>query len=274
MSRVTFQPAAAYALDQLADLYTRMFADYAYPIHVDADWLAQRVTPEDIDLGRTPVICWDGEPVGLSIYARRGRQVNCGGFGIVPQLRGNGLAGRLLAAFIDQARRDGCAEITLMVLAENTPALRTYQRAGFRTTRLLDWYQGGVKSHVTLPASELSAAELLAEAAAVGLVEAAPYWQTADATLTRLPGLRAWALRRLGRLAAAAFVQPPTAAGTAHLHRLLATDRAAAAQVLYAVAGSWPQFSANEPDDSPWQAALSAVGLRVTRRRCDMLLTL
>lgn len=46
--------------------------------------------------------------------------------------RGRGIARALLKAAEDEARTRGCCKLTLEVLSNNTSALATYERAGFR----------------------------------------------------------------------------------------------------------------------------------------------
>ena len=268
---VTFRPAAAFSLAQLADLYTRMFAAYAYPIVVSADWLAARLVPEDIDLAASPVICVDNEPAGLAVYARRGSSVNCAGFGIVVEQRGRGLATLLLDAFVQRARAERITEITLMVLADNAAAVQTYRRAGFVTTRRLDWFEGAITPTDTAVALvETPVTELLAGAASLGLQWAEPFWQAADVTLLRTARLRALTLLRAGRTVAAVVVQPDFAGTGLYLQRLLAVDHAAALAVLDGLARYTPKKSAHDPADAPWHAALRESGLPVLRCRFDM----
>lgn len=52
---------------------------------------------------------------------------------IDPQGRGQGLAHTLVQLAIEQARQLGATELALNVIAGNEPAIRTYERAGFRS---------------------------------------------------------------------------------------------------------------------------------------------
>jgi ribosomal protein S18 acetylase RimI-like enzyme len=85
------------------------------------------------ELGGTPVgACW------LRLFT-----ADCHGWGFVgadvpelslavaPASRRRGIGTRLVAATIEQARREGCAAVSLSVMADN-PARILYERAGFR----------------------------------------------------------------------------------------------------------------------------------------------
>jgi ribosomal protein S18 acetylase RimI-like enzyme len=48
-----------------------------------------------------------------------------------PEARGKGVAGKLLEAIFERGRAAGFRKTQLTVLIGNTPALRTYERAGF-----------------------------------------------------------------------------------------------------------------------------------------------
>ena len=54
-------------------------------------------------------------------------------FAVLPEHRGFGIAGRMLAVPIAEAARKETSEFTLEVRAGNIPAIRTYEKLGFRT---------------------------------------------------------------------------------------------------------------------------------------------
>jgi ribosomal-protein-alanine N-acetyltransferase len=59
-----------------------------------------------------------------------------------PDRRRAGVAGRLVAHALDEARAAGCTLATLEVRISNRPAIALYERAGFRTvTRRAGYYQ-------------------------------------------------------------------------------------------------------------------------------------
>lgn len=56
---------------------------------------------------------------------------------VEPAARGAGVGAALLSAAEDEARRQGLPYIALMVTEENAPALRLYERSGYRAERRL-----------------------------------------------------------------------------------------------------------------------------------------
>ncbi|MDF0697190.1 GNAT family N-acetyltransferase [Rhizobium sp. MC63] len=78
----------------------------------------------------------DGEPVGVTgLVRQRSSKMSHRATVIMvyisKSLRGTGLAGRLLDVVTDHARATGIRQLELFVSAENTAAIRFYQRQGF-----------------------------------------------------------------------------------------------------------------------------------------------
>jgi len=58
---------------------------------------------------------------------------------VLPDRRGRGIGGELLAAAIASARGRGCTRITLLTDETNAPAQRFYGRAGFKRSRMVPY---------------------------------------------------------------------------------------------------------------------------------------
>src|SRR3954453_6853483 len=132
---LNFIPATHVSLAELAEFFNPPFAGYFYPQQKTAMSLAQRVRHEQLALQHSLLAYKDEKFVGLALLGLRGSDGWCGGFGIVPELRGRGLASELMREFMARARGCGVKRLSLEVLARNTPARRLYESAGMHITR-------------------------------------------------------------------------------------------------------------------------------------------
>src|SRR5262245_36019846 len=135
MDEVRFLPASSFALDTLADIFTRSFENYFYPGPTTVELLARRARIENLDLRHSLVMLLGEEPVGQAMIGLRGDYAWCGGFGVMLPFRGRGLARPLAAAMLGQAREAGARTFSLEVLTRNERAIKTYAGAGLRTQR-------------------------------------------------------------------------------------------------------------------------------------------
>lgn len=86
----------------------------------------------------------DGKPAGFLLLLDRlpdevtlQPQAFVAYMAVEPELERHGVGAALLAAAEDEARRRGLPYISLMVTEGNAPAIRLYERAGYRTERRL-----------------------------------------------------------------------------------------------------------------------------------------
>lgn len=96
---------------------------------------------------RGVILIDEGFPVGAAWYRRLTSERRGYGYiddrtpeltiAVVPSRRGRGFGEQLLTALLDQARKDGFAELSLSVEKDN-PALRLYEKFGFRAQREYD----------------------------------------------------------------------------------------------------------------------------------------
>jgi GNAT superfamily N-acetyltransferase len=274
---ISFTPAAGLSLEALADLFTRSFEAYFYPGITSAHTLARRVASEQIDLLRSLVLRVGGEPAGVTLLARRGERMWCGGFGVTMPYRGRGLAHSLAEAMIAEAREAGAERLSLEVLTRNAAALRVYERAGLRIARRLlvvAWRPDDAGATAIAGAPALEAADpadlVLGHFAALHPAPAA--WQREPAALLALPELRGLALREGGELTAYALVQGED---SLRLQDLAARDEPAARRLIAALqAGGRPITSVNEPAESPLTPAFLRSGFVVADEQHELALQL
>jgi ribosomal protein S18 acetylase RimI-like enzyme len=131
-------PQHASAVVELLDMYCRDHFGNAAPLDDD---VRKRLIPGLKRAGGTCFLAQDGDAlVGLAIClpsfsSFRGKPLlNIHDIAVVPELRGKGIGRALLAAIEEEARRRGCAKITLEVRSDNALAKDLYRRCGFCNT--------------------------------------------------------------------------------------------------------------------------------------------
>src|SRR5689334_16073127 len=98
MSEYRFSNALGYTFEQLADMHNTSFSGYFMPVSMTPGQTADFWRTNQIDANRC-VVMHDANNtfVGMARMGTRGTRCWCGGFGIVPEFRGNG-ASKLLAS--------------------------------------------------------------------------------------------------------------------------------------------------------------------------------
>jgi RimJ/RimL family protein N-acetyltransferase len=287
-----FVPAASFALDALADIFTRSFENYFYPGTITAELLARRVRTENLDLHRSLVMRVGEAPAGQALIGLRGDRAWCGGFGVMLPLRGAGLARPLAAAMLDQARQAGVRTFSLEVLTRNERAIKAYSGAGLRARRdllILEWRglqeprtenrepEGQNKEYRTKnkrlfeDAAVVKVAEparLLERFAPLHLVPAA--WQRDLPALLVQGGLQGLAISPGDATLAYVLYQAGTD-GSARIADLGATEVAQAAALLAALQSRFTKLTTvNEPADSPLIAAFETAGFAEIDRQHEL----
>jgi ribosomal protein S18 acetylase RimI-like enzyme len=251
--------ASSLSLGELAELFTRAYADYVVPFSMSEEQLRSMAAQCDLDLDGSSVAYVDGEPAGLCNLAVRGDRGWIFGVGVVPQCRRRGLAETLLDAAHAAARERGVREMTLEVIAGNTAAHALYEKAGYRLVRDLEVWtleaQAGERHEVPWRDAH----------AVVRAARTAPEpWQRADETFAGLDGLVGL---RTGSGAAVVRV----ADGRASLLQLTDADAAA----LVAAARTLGQARGlNLPAGGSAAEAFAAAGGTLHVRQHELALTL
>ena len=107
---------------------------------MDAESFRAHVERNGVDLARSRRWTVDGALSGVVLLAFRGERAWIGGFGVVPEFRGRGLARRYLDETLAIARSAGASSVELEVLVHNRPAVRLYEVAGFdRMDEVVVW---------------------------------------------------------------------------------------------------------------------------------------
>ena len=82
----------------------------------------------------------DGQVQGFVTLRRQNGYGRIGLLGVAPNAQGNGCGWQLLAAAADWARSQGYAELRVATQLSNLAAMRLYQRAGAKVTKVHHWF--------------------------------------------------------------------------------------------------------------------------------------
>lgn len=259
---ISIAPASTLDDEQLAALFTAVYAGYWHPIEIDATGLQRMVATYDLDLDASVVALDDGEPVAVAMLAVRKTEGWVGGMGVLPERRGNGLGERVTRALLESARVRQLSRVRLEVLEQNAPAIAVYRKLGFQDLGdVVVWRLDRAPDGE--PTDDAEADDVLAELRAAG--DDAP-WQRSLPTIerARCAGTELAAVRGAG--GSAIYT---TDESHAALQAIAASSSRAAAALIRAPfdRGAASLFFLNGPPAGPVAEALDAAGaLRLARQ--------
>ncbi len=185
--------------DDLPDVYATFveaFSDYAVDMRYNTEpGFTHRAVKNSVEFGSSVGAYDGGRMVGFTLVGvddwRGTRCAFDAMTGIVKSHRGQGIAGKMFDTTLPRLRAAGVKEFWLEVLQSNAPAIKAYQRTGFKTVREFDCFQ--------LKLEALSANGQAAGAIDVQAIERAdlplyadcldwqPSWENSFAAIRRIP---------------------------------------------------------------------------------------
>jgi GNAT superfamily N-acetyltransferase len=141
-------PAHSLPLAEQAELFSQAFAGYiGGSFEMDAAGLARFILHQGADLAHSRFARTSQGLAGFGYINRTGDISRVAGMGVVPAARRSGVARRLLAHLLEEARARGDQAMVLEVIQQNPAAHALYAQEGFREKGgLLGWRReaGGV----------------------------------------------------------------------------------------------------------------------------------
>jgi ribosomal protein S18 acetylase RimI-like enzyme len=185
--------------DDLPDVYATFveaFSDYAVDMRYNTEpGFAHRAVKNAVEFGSSVGAYDDGRMVGFTLVGvddwRGTRCAFDAMTGIVKSHRGRGIAGKMFDAMLPKLRAAGVKEFWLEVLQSNAPAIKAYQRTGFRTVREFDCFQVRVDALRAngrpAAAIEVQAIERADLRLYAGCLDWQPSWENSFAAIERIP---------------------------------------------------------------------------------------
>ncbi len=200
------------SVEEITDLFNRAFEDYFVKIDLTPEYMAGKLDSEGLDPMLSLGVFKNESPVAFMLHALRnvnGKRIAYnGGTGVIKAFRGQHLTVKMYEKQIELLREKGAEEIELEVIADNVPAIRSYEKVGFRKTAVLECFKG-VPASTTLRL-DLEIGEI--EAPDMNVLETFwdwnPTWQNASDTIKKLPAVKLYGAFLFGKLAGYLAVQP------------------------------------------------------------------
>jgi ribosomal protein S18 acetylase RimI-like enzyme len=233
--------------DNIRDCLNEAFSDYLIRMpSLDAEGWRGFLTRQSVDLSISRVGLREDRVEAFALVMVRGNASwRIAVMGARPDLRGTGLAPRLLDETLDDARSRGLPSVELEVFAQNERAFRLYVSRGMKPVSSLFGYEAVAGSpgfdvpvqSVTLDQARLRAEEI-EHASALPLP-----WQVGPAAISRLPGTAQCWQHGSGQVVFSEVT------GLIHIHSLLdsAADYRCAAKLLGALRAAFPEAMLRAP---------------------------
>jgi GNAT superfamily N-acetyltransferase len=134
------------SLDTITEAFNKAFSDYVIPFRLTTSQMALKFHHEGVDPGISVVTFVDGDLVGFIYHAKghyKGRySFYNAGTGVVPEFRGHGLTRKMYGFALPLLKAESFEAGYLEVVTDNAPAIKNYERLGFKRTRTVHILKG------------------------------------------------------------------------------------------------------------------------------------
>lgn len=124
------------------ETFLEAFSNYFVPIPTDFDSHFERWQNSGVDFSLSYGAFRNDRPVAFILHAPIKNSLFNLLTGVVPSARGQGLIDKIYSVEIPELKKRGFDSISLEVISKNTPAIRVYERLGFKVERELLCFKG------------------------------------------------------------------------------------------------------------------------------------
>lgn len=146
----------------IVNTFNQSFSDYFIPFELNQEQLTSKMIADKTDLELSVGVFEQGDLVAFILHGFDVRNsqklIYNGGTGVIPEKRGFGLTKQMYQFILPILTKKGINKLLLEVIAQNTPAIKSYQQVGFKTIREVICYKG--KAEITQTNQELVIQEL------------------------------------------------------------------------------------------------------------------
>lgn len=142
MLELTARPVIDVPIEAIVAVWNSAFGDYVTgPVTVEPRHVADFLFGGNINQNLSLMAYVDGDPIGFGMVARQGWSNRLAVMGIAKPFRGQGVGKWLLGQLLDAAQKRGDHRFVLEAFEQNEPAVRLYEKTGFRVMHRLMGYR-------------------------------------------------------------------------------------------------------------------------------------
>lgn len=132
--------------NEIVNCFNLAFSDYIVPLQLSKEHLETKIASENVQFSLSVGTFKNEQLIGFMLHCVdtiNGEKILYNaGTGVIPTERGNNYTAKMYQFIIPQLPENNIGKIKLEVIAENRPALKTYQNIGFKVVRELHCYKG------------------------------------------------------------------------------------------------------------------------------------
>jgi ribosomal protein S18 acetylase RimI-like enzyme len=173
--------------EEIRRCFAEAFADYVIQVDFTLERYHLHLLRYGVELEHSMGAYLDGRLVGFILNGTGlwdgKRTLYDAGTGVIPEARGRGVTEQIFLRMKEHAQAGGFEQYLLEVIQSNSPAIRIYERQGFRTVRELCCFRGAKADLTPRRSFEADPAEL--PVAPESFWEHRPSWQNSTDAVRR-----------------------------------------------------------------------------------------
>jgi GNAT superfamily N-acetyltransferase len=209
---LTYKKLSTIKFEEAHALFNRGFEGYLIPMNLTLDQFIGRFGNDGLSPNLSLVAFVRNEPIGFVLQGIReeaGQIISWnGGTGIVPEYRGKQIGEKLVREAEKLLRQNNVTTATLEALTENSPAIRLYEKCGYRVADRLLFLSGKGRLVEKLPELGNYIIEKFPAFQAIGseIFPVLVPWQTVASIVPKVGG-EVVVLKKEGELKAACLIR-------------------------------------------------------------------
>lgn len=133
-------------INKILEAFNNAFSDYFVPLQLTETQLVTKMKADKVDLSLSVGAFENDTLIAFILHGfdtvNNQKLVYNGGTGVIPSKRGTRLTQRMYEYIVPILKSKGIHSVILEVIDKNIPAIKSYTKAGFNSTRTLACYKG------------------------------------------------------------------------------------------------------------------------------------